>query len=366
MNFKELGVSSSVQHAVKNKGFVKASEIQEQVIPEALTGRDIVGKARTGTGKTAAFAIPIIELTPPGQRFSALIVVPTRELAKQVEEETNSIAAHSKIKAVAVYGGESINVQIGLLRRNQEIIVGTPGRLLYLISRRVVTLNGIKILVLDEADKMFDMGFRIDIGKIISMTPKDRQTMVFSATIPSEIKHLIDRHMKRDKVVFDLSEDNAPVEDVEQFYVMVDQKRKADQLVSVLKAHKTKTLVFCRTKRTVDWLERQLNKRRVKTLAIHGDKTQAVRNKMIERFKESVSGILIATDVVARGIHVEDIGLVVNYDFPQESDTYIHRIGRTARQGRKGTAVSFCTSLFELKELQAVARRNNTKIIEAK
>ena len=348
--------------ALQKKGFAKASEIQEKVIPRALQGRDIVGKSKTGTGKTAAFAIPLIEKIIRGQRSSALVVVPTRELARQVKEEIASIAIGSHIKTTAVFGGQNINRQIDLLRRNPEIIVGTPGRLLDLISRRVLSFSRAKFLVLDEADEMFNMGFRDDVEKIMSYLPEERQTMLFSATMPQEIRHLVDKHLKSDKIFFDLSENNAPVQEVKQFYVMVDKNRKIDPLCKILNRDSSKTLVFCRTKRTVDWLERQLSRRRIRALAIHGDKPQHARNKIIELFKSSRNGVLIATDIVARGIHVDDIGKVINFDFPEETETYLHRIGRTARQGRKGEAISFCTNVMEFQTLERVGIRSNTEI----
>lgn len=362
LNFSELNINDNIRMALQRKGFSKPSEIQEKVIPQALLGKDIVGKSKTGTGKTAAFAIPIIEKAVHGYGCFALIVVPTRELASQVKDEIASIAVGSHVKAIAVFGGQNISRQIDLLERNPEIVVGTPGRLLDLVSRGFLILKNTKVLVLDEADKMFDMGFREDVVEIISLLPRERQTMIFSATMPEEILSLIDRHLKQDKIVLDLSEDNAPVQEVEQFYVMVDKGQRVDVLRRVLTNDSSKALVFCRTKRTVDWLEWQLSKRGVRALAIHGDKPQNARNRIIENFKGSSGGILIATDIVARGIHVDDIGKVINFDFPQETDAYIHRIGRTARQGKKGRAISFCSNVMELQSLKRVSTRSNSAI----
>ena len=363
MNFNELNLNDSIKNALHRKGFENASEIQIKVIPSALEGKDIVGKSKTGTGKTAAFAIPLIQKIS-GKNDSVLIVVPTRELALQVKEEIASIAVNTSVMTIAVFGGQNIRKQIDLIRRKPQIIVGTPGRLLDLISRKVLFLNQTRFLVLDEADKMFDMGFRDDVGKIISFLPKERQTMIFSATMPEEILDLIDLHLKKDKIIFDLSTDNTPVQEVEQFYVMVDHKRKLEALHRVLANDDSKTLIFCRTKRAVDWLERQLSRMRIRALAIHGDKTQGARNRAIEEFKRSKNGILIATDVVSRGIHVDDIDNVINFDFPQESETYLHRIGRTARQGRKGKAISFCANLMEYDVLERIGARNNTAILQ--
>lgn len=364
MNFSEMNISNSIQDALRRKAFSSPSEIQEKVIPAALKGKDLVGKSKTGTGKTAAFAVPLIEKISPGQASSALIVVPTRELAVQVKEEIASIAQGSGIKTVAVFGGQKIGIQFGLLEKNPEIIVGTPGRLLDLLSRGSLWLGKTKFLVLDEADKMFDMGFRDDVEKIISALPQKRQTMLFSATMPDSILELIDRHLSPEKVVFDLSEGDSPVEEVEQFYVMIDRNRKIDSLCKILLDDHSKALIFCRTKRTVDWLERQLERRKIYALSIHGDKPQSVRTRIIEDFKRSKDGILIATDIVARGIHVDDIGNVINFDFPEENEAYIHRIGRTARQGKRGRAISFCSNLMELQHLERVGRSHNSEIFE--
>jgi ATP-dependent RNA helicase DeaD len=364
LSFKEIDIHENIKGALRKKGFSNASEIQAKVIPAALSGQDIVGKSRTGTGKTAAFAIPLVEMIRPGQDFAALIVVPTRELALQVKEEIASIAEGSRIKSVAVFGGESINKQINLLRKGPEIIVGTPGRIIDLYSRGFLKFQKTSFLVLDEADKMLDMGFRDDVEEIISRIPRERQTMLFSATLPDSIQRIIERNMKHERLVFDLSEDNAPVQEVEQFYLMINPKKRIEALCNVLNSASSKSLVFCRTKRTVDWLERQLSRRNIRALAIHGDKSQNVRRSIIEKFKRSKDGILIATDIVSRGIHVDDIGSVINFDLPQESETYLHRIGRTARQGRKGRAISFCSNVMELQEIERAGARSNAQIQE--
>lgn len=364
MNFSELNINDNIKKALSKKGFSKASEIQEKVIPAALSGKDVVGKSKTGTGKTAAFAIPLIEKMVKERGFSALVIVPTRELATQVKDEIASIAIGSHVKTAAVFGGHNINPQIRLLERSPEIIVGTPGRLLDLISRRALRLNNARFLILDEADKMFDMGFRKDVEKIIAFLPTERQTMLFSATMPEEILGLINKHLRHDKIVFDLSTDNASVQEVSQFYVMADKNQKIYSLHRLLKSDASKTLVFCRTKRTVNWLAGQLSMRGVRAMAIHGNKSQGARTKIIDDFKRFNNGILIATDIVARGIHVDDIGSVINFDFPEETETYLHRIGRTARQGKTGKAISFCSNVSELKCLEKIGRRNNMTLQE--
>ncbi len=365
MKFEELDICKTLKMAIHQKGFEEPSDVQAQVIPVALNGKDIVGKSKTGTGKTAAFAIPLIELIKPRQAFSALIITPTRELALQVKEEVVSLAKGSGLSAVAVFGGDSVSKQAQLLRRKPEIIVGTPGRLLDFISRGNLNFSKTGFLVLDEADRMFDMGFRDDIEKIISYTPKHRQTMLFSATMPSSIQNMIDTHLKDDKVFFNLSEDDSPVDEVEQYYIMLDKRHKINALQDIIGwDQNAKTLVFCRTKRTVDWLEEQLLRRGIQALPLHGDKRQSARNSILQKFKRSRGGVLIATDIVARGIHVDDIGHVVNFDFPEEPETYIHRIGRTARQGKRGLAVSFCANVRELEDLKRLAEERNADIRE--
>ncbi len=362
MDFNELNLSENIRKAIQKKGFVNASEVQEKVIPAALAGKDLVGKSKTGTGKTAAFAIPLIENIMPRSGISALIIVPTRELAMQAKEEIVSIAVGSRLKVVSVFGGQSVFRQAQMLQMEPEIVVGTPGRILDLIDRKHLSFQHARFLILDEADKMFDMGFRDDIEKIISFFPKHRQTMLFSATMPKEIMELAEHHLKRDRIFFDLSEDNAPVDEIEQFVAMVDPKRKVDTLFQILCKDNSKTLIFCKTKRTVDWLEHQLGKRGLKTIAIHGDKPQNARIRAVENYKESKNAVLLATDIVARGIHVDDISLVVNFDFPHDSESYIHRIRRTARQGRKGIAITFCENVMELNDLERIARKHNTSI----
>ena len=365
MKFEELNISDSIKQAIREKGFKEPSEVQEKVIPVALQGKDLVGKSKTGTGKTAAFAIPIIEMIKPGQAFSALIVTPTRELAIQVKNEVASLAKGSRLKAVAIFGGESVGKQAQLLRGRPEIIVGTPGRLLDFLGRGNLNFSKAGFLVLDEADRMFDMGFRDDIERIISYFPKQRQTMLFSATMPGAIRSLIDSHLKQDKLFFNLSEDDSPVKEVEQYYISLDRRHKIDALEDIVNwDRKAKTLVFCRTKRTVDWLERQLSRRGIRALPLHGDKRQNARNAILKKFKLTDGAVLIATDIVARGIHVDNIQNVVNFDLPEEAETYIHRIGRTARQGKKGIAISFCSNAMELQNIERISTEKNAEINE--
>lgn len=358
-----MNIKDSLKQAIHKKGFEKPTEVQAMVVPLALNGKDIVGKSKTGTGKTAAFAIPLIEKIVPGTQNSALVVTPTRELALQVKAEIESLGRETGIRALAVFGGQSIETQLKALRHRPEIIVGTPGRLIDLVERGRLDFSNTKFLVLDEADKMFDMGFREDIEKIASFLPTHRQTLLFSATMPQQILDLADRYLKRDKQIVDLSSDNAPIEQVQQFYLPVHKNEKVDALHAVLhKEIEAKTLVFCRTKRTVDWLEKQLYRRRIRAIAIHGDKKQNARTRVIEEYKRAKSHVLIATDVVARGIHVDNIDLVINFDFPEETETYIHRVGRTARQGKSGKAITFCSNVAEFELLQRIVQRNGAQL----
>ena len=365
MKFEEFKINDALKRAIREKGYESPSDVQAKVIPDALLGKDLICKSKTGTGKTAAFAIPIAEMVKPGKPFSALIVTPTRELAIQIKDEFVSLLQGSQLRVLAVFGGESVAKQAQFLRARPEIIVGTPGRLLDFLSRGNLHFSQARFLVLDEADRMFDMGFRDDIKKIISHFPKKRQTMLFSATMPGPIKRLVEAHLKEDKLFFNLSEDDSPVKEVEQYYISLDKKHKIDALQDVINwDRKAKTLVFCRTKRTVDWLEMQLSRRGIKALSLHGDKRQNARNTILRKFKNGEGGVLIATDVVARGIHVDNIGNVVNFDFPEEAETYIHRIGRTARQGKRGIAISFCSNVMELEALERIGLEKNAEINE--
>ncbi|MFA4906971.1 MAG: DEAD/DEAH box helicase, partial [archaeon] len=339
--------------------------IQENAIPAALQGRDLVGQAKTGTGKTAAFALPILNaIDLDARKPQALIVVPTRELAQQVMEETFALGKHLGANCIAVYGGASLVMQSRELKSRPQIVVGTPGRIIDFLERRELDISELKFVVLDEADRMLEMGFREDMELILKHAPKERQTMLFSATMPQEIMDISERYLK-DAMHFNLSEDTLTVEGVEQFYIAVNPKQKLDALLFLLKEEKiTKGLVFCRTKRTADWLTMQLKKRRVNAMALHGDLRQNARDNALERFNQGKTQLLISTNLASRGLQIEEVSHVINFDFPTETETYVHRIGRTARRGNSGTAITFVTSIAEEDDLRRIESGAHTQIME--
>lgn len=364
-SFDEFGFKKSVLQGISEAGFVEPTDIQVETIPLVLQGEDLVGQAKTGTGKTAAFGLPLLQLIAPHEtKIKALIVVPVRELAQQVTKEIQLLGKHCGVRAVCVYGGQSINVQADELRKKPAIVAGTPGRIMDLFERRILDLSNVETVILDEADKMFEMGFREDIERILSFLPSPRQTLLFSATMNPEIKQLAKRHMTN-PLEINLSQDTLTVEGVKQFYMMVDPRKRVSALVEILQTQQvSKGVVFCQTKRTVDWLSRELYKRRIPSVAMHGDFSQAQREKMLDLFKRGKSHLLIATNVAARGLHIEGISHVINFELPQEDETYIHRIGRTARQGEKGVAITFLTNVMELEHLQRIQRIANTMVEE--
>ncbi|MFV2068160.1 MAG: DEAD/DEAH box helicase, partial [Pirellulales bacterium] len=314
------------------------------LIPRALAGIDLMGQARTGTGKTAAFAIPILERIAPGKKGEspkALILVPTRELAVQVRGEVEKLAHGSRVHCVALYGGKPIRGQIEKLRRGMEVVVGTPGRVLDHIARGTLVLGELAYVILDEADRMLDIGFRPDIEKILRRCPRERQTLLLSATVPPPVERLARRYMN-DPETLDFSAQDVAVETIEQFYFTVDQGRKFDLLVRLLKREDPRqAIVFCRTRRGTDRVRNRLSKRIPSVDCIHGDMDQRARDRVMEEFRSGDLKILVATDVVGRGIDVTSISHIVNFDLPQFCDDYIHRVGRTGRMGREGVAYSF-------------------------
>jgi ATP-dependent RNA helicase DeaD len=365
LNFDEFRLKHAVLQGVKEAGFSEPTEVQAETIPLFLQGEDLAVQAKTGTGKTAAFALPLLQLINAHERsIRALIVVPVRELGQQVAKEIGLLGKHTGIHAVCVYGGQSINVQLHALSKKPQIVVGTPGRLIDLFQRRELDFSKTEFVVLDEADKMFEMGFREDVEFILKQLPEKRQTLLFSATMNPDIKHLAKRFM-RIPVEINLSQDTLTVEGVKQYYVMVNPRKRVSALLEVMQKQRiSKGVIFCQTKRTVDWLSRELHKRRVQSLALHGDFSQAQREKTLELFKHGKSSLLIATNVASRGLHIEDISHVINFELPEEDETYIHRIGRTARKGQTGTAITFLTNLVELKRLQHIQQIANSSAEE--
>ncbi len=341
--FADLGLRDDLVSGIEALGFKHPTKIQATLIPVALTGVDILGQAKTGTGKTAAFAIPLLNMIEPGRAFQALILAPTRELAIQIRQDFDELGAHTNLTAVAVYGGQSINTQAEKLSRGPEIIVGTPGRVMDMVQRGYMRFDTVKFAVLDEVDRMLDIGFREDIRRILSQCPRDRQTIFVSATLTEEIERLARKQM-RDPEKLVISSGSLTVDLVEQHYLAVEPWDKRRLLAHLLTHEEPAlTLVFCRMKRTVDDVVRSLAKNNITAHAIHGDLTQGARNRVMEKFRSGDLAVLVASDLASRGLDVENISHVVNYDLPDDPDLYVHRIGRTARAGRRGIAWSLVT-----------------------
>ena len=341
--FADLDLKPDLLEGIEATGFVHPTKIQATLIPVALTGVDILGQAKTGTGKTAAFAIPLLNMVEQGKAGQALILAPTRELAIQIRQDIDELGAKTGITACAIYGGQSINTQARKLQDHPEIIVGTPGRLMDMVQRGYMSFRNVEFAVLDEVDRMFDIGFRDDIRKILGQCPKDRQTIFVSATMTPEIERLARQYM-RDPEKLVVSSGSLTVELVDQYHLPVPPWDKRRLLAHLLTHEEPAlTLVFCRMKRTVDDLVRYLERKNIEAHAIHGDLSQGARNRVMERFRSGSLSVLIASDLASRGIDVEGITHVVNYDLPEDPDLYVHRIGRTARAGRRGVAWSLVT-----------------------
>ncbi len=347
-SFRTLGLSAATLAATDRAGYAVPTPVQAGLIPRAIAGIDVLGQARTGTGKTASFVLPILErMLQPGRGGSprALILVPTRELAVQVRDEFEKLAHGSKIHCVAVYGGKPIKGQIDKLAKHPAVVVGTPGRVLDHLSRGTITFSAIEIVTLDEADRMLDIGFRPDIEKILRRCPESRQTLLLSATVPPPVQKLATRYM-RDPEILDFSTNEISVETIEQFYFTVDPTRKFDLLERLLEREKPRqVIVFCRTKRGTDKIHDRLSRRRGwqpgEVACIHGDLSQNIRDRVMKQFREGTVKVLVATDVVGRGIDVSSLSHIINYDIPEFCDDYVHRVGRTGRMGREGVAYTF-------------------------
>lgn len=340
--FGELEVHPDVAHAIDDLGFMGPTPVQAKAIPILRSGRDLLAQAQTGTGKTAAFAIPVVELVDPGiKRPQALVVVPTRELAVQVTREFGTIGKYRHAHEVAIYGGVPYGPQERALARGAQIIIGTPGRLLDHIDRGTLSLAAIRIVILDEADRLLDMGFAPDVRKLLRLVPKERQTALFSATLTGEVKDLAYRFTNQPEQ-FAIDPERRTQESVEQVYVEVLEEDKPRVLEELLRRWETEqVLVFRHTKRGVDRLLEELQRRKHLVAAIHGDLTQRERERTLDKFRRGEIKILVATNLAARGLHIEDISHVVNYDLPEDAETFTHRIGRTGRAGETGVAVTF-------------------------
>lgn len=349
MNFEELNLITPILRAVRAAGYTQPTPIQEQAIPFILDGRDLLGCAQTGTGKTAAFAIPLLQMlyqekkNPKEPRsIKALILTPTRELAMQIDESLATYGRYTGLKHTVIFGGISQVPQTNALRAGVDVLVATPGRLLDLMNQRYVRLNQVKMFVLDEADRMLDMGFSHDVKKIIAQLPVRKQTLLFSATMPPEITQLVDTILSNPvKVAVDPV--SSPVDVIEQAVYFVDRQNKRTLLIRLLNEHPLDSvLVFTRTKHGADKVVRDLERARIPAQAIHGNKSQGARQLALNNFKSKRTRVLVATDIAARGIDVQELSCVINYDLPNVPETYVHRIGRTGRAGLGGTALSFC------------------------
>jgi ATP-dependent RNA helicase DeaD len=360
--FGEIELSKKLLQAVSDMGFEEPSPIQSQTIPLVLEGHDVVGQAQTGTGKTAAFGIPTIEKIVDGSRhIQALVLTPTRELAIQIAEEFNKIGKYKRVKTLPIYGGQSIDRQIRSLKFGVQIVVGTPGRLLDHIRRNTIKLENVKTLILDEADEMLDMGFVDDIEAILEqLSSEDRQTLLFSATMPGPIAKIAGKYMNNPKTIT-ISRENLTVPLIDQVYY--ETREKLESLCRVLDVEETgKIIIFCRTKKGVDDLVASLQARGYMSDGLHGDLSQSQRDRVMKKFREGKLEILVATDVAARGIDIDDITHVINYDIPQDHESYVHRIGRTGRAGKKGVAMTFIDPR-EYRQLKLIERLAKTKIV---
>jgi ATP-dependent RNA helicase DeaD len=365
--FYEFGLSDEVLKAISDMGFEEPTPIQKIAIGHALKGRDLIGLAQTGTGKTAAFGIPIIEKGRRGKGKTpyAIILAPTRELAVQVAQELNRIGGNKGVISLPIYGGQSIERQVKSLQKGVDVVVGTPGRVIDHIRRKTLILKDITTVVLDEADEMLNMGFIEDMEKILREIPKERQTMLFSATMPEEILRISRKYMHEPEKVF-VDPKKMVVAKIKQVFYEVREEDKIKALTRLLDVEDPSlTLVFCHTKREVDDVSGKLQQMGYSAGAIHGDFTQSFRDEMMEKFKSGEIDILVATDVAARGLDIPDVSHVINYSIPQNPDGYIHRIGRTGRAGKSGIAITFVTPR-EYNQLRLIERSAKTTISKAK
>lgn len=358
--FPELGLAPEILKAVTELGFELPSPIQAQAIPPALEGRDVVGQSQTGSGKTMAFAIPAVQLVEPNERgVKVLIMCPTRELAMQVCEEVHKLTAHKHgVKAIPIYGGATYDRQIRGLRDGAQIVVGTPGRILDFVEKGMLKLDGLKMLVFDEADEMLDMGFRDEIDKLMKSVPPSRQTLFFSATLAGPIRHLVDNYT-RNAALITVEHKTLTVPTIEQRYYEVNSRSKMEVLCRILDMENPRlALVFANTKRAVDDITDFLNARSYSVDRLHGDLNQIMRDRVMKNFRAGNVEVLAATDVAARGLDVDDLDLVINFDLPYDEEDYVHRIGRTGRAGRKGMAASLVggRDIFLLQRIQRYAK----------
>lgn len=358
MNFNQLGLSEKILKALQENGYQKATEIQQHAILPIIAGKDLLGCAQTGTGKTAAFALPILEIlsnkTQPSNGLKALILTPTRELALQIEENFLAYGKYLPLRSLAIFGGVSQDRQVKALYKGIDILIATPGRLLDLMQQGILKLNSLKILVLDEADRMLDMGFINDVQKILLKVPRERQTLLFSATMPPAIQKLANSMLQQPEKI-SVAPISSTAQTINQSVCFVEKNEKTDMLVKLLQDNgQESSLIFTRTKHGADKLVKQLVKNGIVAAAIHGNKSQNARQKALTEFKNHTIRVLVATDIASRGIDIDKLPLVVNYELPNIPETYVHRIGRTGRAGMQGKAISLCAAdeRGDLKDIQ--------------
>lgn len=367
MLFEQLGLTAPLLKALQKEGYTKPTPIQAQAIPHVLNGKDILGLAQTGTGKTAAFALPILQLLNNEQRNGyrhtrALILTPTRELAVQISESFETYGRYTGIKQEVIFGGVSQHTQTLALRNGTDVLIATPGRLLDLMNQGYVHLDHLEIFVLDEADRMLDMGFIHDVKKVIKALPAQKQTMLFSATMPPQIAKLV-ASLMRNPVRIEVAPVSSTAERIEQFVYFIPKQKKQSLLVHLLSEQNIKrTLVFTRTKHGADRIAKELKKASIQADAIHGNKTQTARQNALTNFKRGKLKVLVATDIAARGIDVDALEHVINFDLPDVAETYVHRIGRTGRAGAAGVAISFCDGKEEMGNLKSINKLIGSKI----
>lgn len=370
MEFNQLGICIPILHALQQEGYQKPTPIQERTIPYALKGNDILGLAQTGTGKTAAFAIPTIQRLAKhtndvnARKIRSLVLTPTRELAMQIDANFKAYGKDLQLKSTVIFGGVKQSKQIQVLQAGVDIVIATPGRLLDLIKQGYVNLDDIEIFILDEADRMLDMGFIRAIKDILKRLPIKKQTMLFSATMPKEINTLVNT-LLHNPIKVSITPVSSTVESIQQLVYYVDQVHKIDLLVDFLKQHSNASvLIFTQTKHGANRVVKALAKHRIEALAIHGNKSQVARQKALEGFKQLKIQALVATDIASRGIDIHELQYVVNYDMPNVAETYVHRIGRTGRAGNTGTAISYC-NYHEIQMLKDIERLIKKKITVA-
>jgi len=355
-SFAELGLPEPLLQTIVELGFEEPTPIQEQAIPELLAGHDVIGQAQTGTGKTAAFGLPLLAyLDPASSETQAVVLTPTRELCIQVTQALRSYAEHMEVEVLAVFGGQAVATQASRLRGGAQVVVATVGRMLDLLTRGSLVLTSARYVVLDEADEMLDLGFIEDVERILRICPSGRQTSLFSATIPPPVERLAEKYMY-DPVTIRVTPRQLTVDAIEQAYVEVPGREKVDRLVEVVRAEEPEqAIIFCRTKIGARRLDEELRARGLRVKALHGDLTQGQRDGVMLQFKDHRLPLLVATDVAARGLDIEHVTHVINYDVPGVSDTYVHRIGRTGRVGRTGRAITFVTPA-QLRDLERIER----------